>query len=442
MLIHQFYDKGLAHGSYAIVSEGQMAVIDPTRNPAQYIDFAKQHACKILAIIQTHPHADFVSGFLELSHLTSANIYVSNLYGAEFTHVGVMHLDEIKLGKSVLRILFTPGHSPDSISVLAIDEDGKENSVFTGDTLFIGDVGRPDLRENVGNLKATKEKLAIDMYSSTRRILMLLPSATEVYPAHGAGSLCGKSLSADLRSTIGREVATNYALQNMDEASFVKTLLADQPFMPKYFGYNVGLNKKGAPDYKSSIDAVPILPEGSELPSNAMIVDVRDELSFKKGHIKGAFNIQEGGKFETWLGSIISPDEEFYLVGSSISQLEVALDKCAKIGYEALVIGMVVNAKGTIVYDDKISADELKNKEDYVLVDLRNYGEYNDRVIFPNAIHIPLPELRERLSEIPTGKPIVVHCAAGYRSAAGQSIIKKSHPDWEVLDLSDDVKLF
>jgi len=443
MQFQQFYDKGLAHGSYVILSEGQIAVIDPTRNPKQYMDYAEAHAAKITCIIQTHPHADFVSGFLELSKLTGATIYVSELYGAEFPHKGVSHLEEISLGNGKLRVLFTPGHSPDSISIVAIDENGSELSVFTGDTLFIGDVGRPDLRETTGNITATKASLAKSMYSSTRQILMKLPFETEVFPAHGAGSLCGKSLSADLSSTIGREIATNYALQPMDESTFVDTLLADQPFIPLYFGYNVGINKKGAPNFQESIDSVPWLTEGSTLPKDGLIIDVRKEEAFKTSHLAGAINLMEGGKFETWLGSVVAPLEEFYLVGDDSAVLQSVLEKAAKIGYEAFVKGIALNPSGELVQDKKIQAGEfVAIKNAATIVDLRNYGEYSSKVIFDEALHIPLPELRARLSEIPQDKPIVVHCAAGYRSAAGQSIIKKWNPSLIVLDLSDDISKF
>jgi glyoxylase-like metal-dependent hydrolase (beta-lactamase superfamily II) len=206
MEIKQFYDETLAHASYAIYSEGEIALVDPARDPQPYMEYASEKGGKICAVIETHPHADFVSSHLEISKRTGAEIFVSELVGADYPHVPFDNGDELKLGKGKLKALNTPGHSPDSISILAIDENGKEMAVFTGDTLFIGDVGRPDLRENAGNLKAKREELARDMYRSTRNILMQLEKDVVVYPAHGAGSLCGKSLSKELYSTIGNQI--------------------------------------------------------------------------------------------------------------------------------------------------------------------------------------------------------------------------------------------
>jgi len=443
MVLEQFYDKGLAHGSYAIISEGQMALVDPSRDPQLYYDFAALHNAKIVYVFETHPHADFVSSHLEISETTGATICVSPEYGANYAHKAVLHGTEIVIGKVSIRVLFTPGHSPDSISLLLIDEEGNEHALFSGDTLFVGDVGRPDLRENVGNIQATRELLAKKMYETTREVIMMLEPETLVYPAHGAGSLCGKSLSPDLYSTIGRELATNYALQPMDEPSFVKTLLEDQPFVPKYFGYDVNLNKNGAPHLQESLAKVTRLPEGSTLEKGALVIDIRKEEDFKTAHLTGSWNIQEGGKFETWLGSIVAPNEPFYLVGDNAEQLEIALYKASKIGYEAFVIGLVVNPSGDTSSLSKIDVSKLQDNTDaFLILDVRNNGEVKDKVIFNSVMHIPLPELRDRIGEIPVNQPIVVHCAAGYRSAAAQSIIKNLVPNVEIYDISDEIKKF
>jgi hydroxyacylglutathione hydrolase len=443
MVLEQFYDKGLAHGSYAIISEGQMALVDPSRDPQLYYDFAALHKAKIVYVFETHPHADFVSSHLEISETTGATICVSPEYGANYAHKAVLHGTEIAIGKVSIRVLFTPGHSPDSISLLLIDEEGSEHALFSGDTLFVGDVGRPDLRENVGNIQATRELLAKKMYETTREVIMMLEPETLVYPAHGAGSLCGKSLSPDLYSTIGRELATNYALQPMDEPSFVKTLLEDQPFVPKYFGYDVNLNKNGAPHLQESLAKVTRLPEGSTLEKGALVIDIRKEEDFKTAHLTGSWNIQEGGKFETWLGSIVAPNEPFYLVGDSAELLEIALHKASKIGYDAFVKGLVVNPAGETSSLSKIDVSKLQDNTDaFLILDVRNNGEVKDKVIFNSAMHIPLPELRDRIGEIPVNQPIVVHCAAGYRSAAAQSIIKNLVPNVEIYDISDEIKKF
>lgn len=250
MEIKQFEDKNLAHYSYAIHSNGEIALIDPARDPQPYYDFAKQRHAKITAVIETHPHADFVSSHLEIHETTRATIYVSKLLGAEYAHHFFDDGDTISLGKSTLKALNTPGHSPDSISIVALDENGMEQAVFTGDTLFIGDCGRPDLREQAGAITSPRTELAKQMYHSLRDKLITLPDSVMVYPAHGAGSLCGKGLSEQSSSTIGAEKMSNWSLQPMSETDFVQKLLTDQPFIPKYFPFDVGINKKGAESYQ------------------------------------------------------------------------------------------------------------------------------------------------------------------------------------------------
>src|SRR3569833_1544325 len=267
-----------------------MVVIDPARDPQPYYDFAAQHDSDIVGVIETHPHADFVSSHLEIHQTTGAVIYASKLTGAEYPHETFDDGDLIHLNDIKLKAINTPGHSPDSICILVEDEDGKETAIFTGDTLFVGDVGRPDLRESVGSTTAKKEELAKQMYHSTREKLMKLPHNVIVYPAHGPGSLCGKNMSPDLQSTIGRELREKYALQLMDELKFVKTLTTDQPFMPKYFGQDVELNKKGAPAFEESIAAVPRISADAVLDDAILIVDTRPKADFRNGHRKGAIN--------------------------------------------------------------------------------------------------------------------------------------------------------
>ena len=320
MLIHQFYDTGLAHASYAVIRNGQMVVIDPARDPQPYYNFAVLHEAEITGVIETHPHADFVSSHLEIHQKTGAIIYVSKLVGAEYPHETFDDGDTISLSDIKLAAINTPGHSPDSICILVIDQNGRQTDLFTGDTLFVGDVGRPDLRENAGNITAQKEELAKQLYHSTRNKLMKLPHHVTVYPAHGPGSLCGKNMSPDLHSTIGRELRENYALQLMDELQFVQLLTADQPFMPRYFGYDVELNKKGAAAVTLNIVAVPRAKYGP-VNKGLPVIDSRPSTDFKAGHLQGAINLQDGSKFETWLGSIINPDEPFYLLAEDEDSL-------------------------------------------------------------------------------------------------------------------------
>ena len=443
MNIQQFYDEGLAHASYGILSEGKVALVDPGRNPQPYSDFAQANNAKIVAVIETHPHADFVSSHLEFHKNEDATIYVSKLVGAEYPHVGFDEGDSFEMGKVTFHSLHTPGHSPDSISILLKDENGKDHALFSGDTLFIGDVGRPDLREKAGNMKAQREELAKMMYHTVQDKLKPLADDVLVFPAHGAGSLCGKNLSDARQSTIGEQRATNWAFSDLDEKTFVDSLLQGQPYIPKYFGYDVDMNKKGAPAYQRSISKVSIWPEGSTLPADALVIDTRNNVDFAAGHIAGAINIMNGGKFETWLGSIIGPEEQFFLIANSAAELEILIAKAAKIGYEQLLKGAVVNPAGMTAKADSFDLGAFKaNKDKFTIVDIRSRDEHATAPIFEEAINIPLQELRERAKEIPTGKPVVVHCAGGYRSAAGSSIVAAELDENEVLDFSEAIKEF
>ncbi|WP_114752139.1 MBL fold metallo-hydrolase [Pleomorphovibrio marinus] len=441
--IEQFEDKGLAHFSYAILVGERVYVIDPGRDPKPYLNFAKKNKAVLEGIVETHPHADFISSHLELHQKTGATIYVSEKVGADYPHQVFDDGDEIDLGEEVrLKAIYTPGHSPDSISIL-LEEMGKQKAVFTGDTLFIGDVGRPDLRENAGNQKAKRRELAEMMYDSTRNKLMKLADEVLVYPAHGAGSLCGKGMSEANSSSIGAEKAGNYALQQMSKAEFVDLLLKDQPFIPKYFPYDVDLNKQGAPAYEESISAVNFIKKNHVPEKGAVIVDTRPSDKFKSSHLPGAINIMDGDKFETWLGSIVDPSEAYYLIAEDEDALQKMIKKAAKIGYE-------LNIKAAFVFDldDGEGFDEFdknkfeSNKEAFTILDVRNSPEVKDSKVFEAAINIPLPELRERAKELPRDKPIAVHCAGGYRSAAGSSIVKAKLEGVQVLDMSEAVNDF
>lgn len=444
MKIKQFEDKGLAHYSYAILSEqtGEVVLVDPARNPQPYYDYAEENNAKIVGVIETHPHADFVSSHLEIHEETGATIYAHSLVGADYPHQAFDEGAELQIGEVKLKSIHTPGHSPDGISIV-LEHAGKDKAVFTGDTLFIGDVGRPDLRESAGNITAKREELARQMYHSTREKLMKLDDDVTVYPAHGAGTLCGKGLSEANSSTIGAEKMSNYALQQMSEDDFVKILTEDQPFIPKYFGYDVNLNKQGAPDYKKSITGVKKLEKNFKPEDGAVVVDARSEKTFKKGHYKGAINIQNGNKFETWLGSIVGPGESYYLVAESEEELKDLIDKTSKIGYELLIKGAFVMDAAADEKTPQIDVEEFKqHQDDYTIVDIRNASEVKGGKFFEKAINIPLPELRERAKEIPSDKPVVVHCAGGYRSAAGSSIVEAALPNTKVLDLSEAVNDF
>jgi glyoxylase-like metal-dependent hydrolase (beta-lactamase superfamily II)/rhodanese-related sulfurtransferase len=444
MKIEQFEDKGLAHFSYAILSEcaREIVLIDPARNPQPYYDYAQANAAKIVAVIETHPHADFVSSHLEIARHTGATIRVSQLLGADYAHEPFDEGQAFAVGKLTFRALNTPGHSPDSISIV-LSREGRDEAVFTGDTLFIGDVGRPDLRENAGNLTAKREALARQLYHSLRDKLMPLAGTVRVYPAHGAGSLCGKALSGASSSTIADERYGNPMLRSMSEDAFVEELLAGQPFIPKYFGYNVALNKAGAPAYAPSVQQVPRLAPGTTLRPGAVVIDTRPEAEFKKGHAGGAINLQQGGKFETWLGSIVGPEESFYLIAADEATREDLIQKTAKIGYESFLKGTLIGTPATAATLPALDVEQFRqHPEQYTIVDIRSPAEHRDEPIFAGALNIPLPELRERARQIPAEKPVVVHCAGGYRSAAGASIVAVARPGTAVLDLSEAVKSF
>ena len=449
MQIKQFEDKNLSHYSYAILSdcEKKIILIDPARNAKQYFDYAKENDALITGIIETHPHADFVSSHLELHQTIGATIYTSKDVHALYPHQAFDEGQTIQLSKIKLTALNTPGHSPDSISIL-LEHEGKQKAVFTGDTLFIGDCGRPDLREGAGKIQTTRTELARQMYHSLRNKLMKLEDDVTVYPAHGAGTLCGKNLSKERSSTIGEEKKTNWSLQEATEEKFVQNLLADQPFVPHYFPYDVELNRKGVAGFKDSIAKVKISGTAAEDKTSALdkalwIIDTRNEEEFKKGHVPHSINLMEEGKFETWLGSIIKPEEKFYLVSDSQEQLQTMLERTGAIGYESQVAeGFVIDCG--IVKEEKINVDEFKNhQQDYTIVDVRNTSEVKEGKIFKSSISIPLSEIRNRVAEIPTDKPIVVHCAGGYRSAAASSLIHAQLDGTvKVFDLGEAIKKF
>ncbi|CAL1517730.1 MBL fold metallo-hydrolase [Chitinophaga sp. MM2321] len=444
MKIKQFEDKPLAHYSYAILSEkdAKIVLIDPSRDISPYLDYAKEQDAVITAVIETHPHADFISGHLELYHATGATIYCSGLTGAAYPHI---HFDDertVTLGECTLKAVNTPGHSPDSICVV-LEQDGQDKAVFTGDTLFIGDCGRPDLRENTGKVSAKREVLAKQMYYSLREKLMILHDDVIVYPAHGAGTLCGKALSEANQSTIGAEKKTNWSLQKLTEDAFTKMILEEQPFVPKYFPYDVSLNRMGAPDLTPALSRIPVVGESNRSDKNIIVIDTRPAPVFKQGHLPNSINIQDGNKFETWLGSIISPEEKFYLVAETAEQLQQLMKRTAKIGYEPFIESAFVLQEGsekTALIDPAIFKQQLS---DFTIVDVRNESEMNESPVFPAAINIPLPELRERINEIPVNKPVVIHCAGGYRSAAGSSIVGNAlGGQVEVYDLGEAIKEF
>ena len=443
MKVKQFNDAPLAHYSYAIVSNGKMALVDPSRDPMPYYKYAEEENAEIVAVFETHPHADFVSSHLQISEETGADIYVSKLLGADYKHKAFDDGDSLKMGDVTFKALNTPGHSPDSITIVA--EEGEETYLFTGDTLFIGNVGRPDLRETVGNMTAKRVELAKDMYHTIQKKYSGLPDDAIVYPAHGAGSLCGKNMSSDSSSTLGNERRGNWAFQEQTEEEFVAEILKDQPFIPSYFGFNVDINKKGASNVNRA-KGIDLKLNVNELDSSIIKVDVRNQEKFKKSHLPNSINIMASTptqKFETWLGAIVEPNEAFYIVVDSVDDIDEILSRVIKIGYEKQLIAFVTLSSEVSNSSEELDLKDFKNNPDkYTIVDIRNEGEIAEGKIFKQAIASPLNELRHNLDAIPTEKPIVVHCAGGYRSAAGSSILENRFKDTKVYDLSDAISDF
>ena len=446
MVIEQFTDKPLSHYSYAILCDDKIVLVDPSRNPLPYYSFAEKHDAHIVAVIETHPHADFISSHYQIHKETGASIYVSKQLGAEYPHKPFDDGDTFKINKVTFSAMNTPGHSPDSICIHAVDSSTIEEALFTGDTLFVGNVGRPDLREDAGKMKMSREDLAKAMYHTMQNKFNHLDDKVLIYPAHGAGSLCGKGMSKESSSTLGNERLGNWAFKPQTEEEFVNEILSDQPFVPSYFGFDVDTNKVGPENMLPTIYAIPLQINISSIEEGYLIVDTRDQAAFKKGHLPNSINIMarsESDKFETWLGTLVKPNESFFLIIESIDDYSEILERVAKIGYENQVLAIATLSDQAQEKEPLLDVDKFKaNLNDYTIIDIRNQSEVDNGLKFENALHYPLPNLRESATDIPKDKPVVVHCAGGYRSASGQSIIKNSLKGIEVYDLSFAISEF
>lgn len=444
MNIKQFKDEPLSHYSYAIFSEGKIALVDPGRNPYPYYLYAEEMGALIVAVFETHPHADFISSHLQIHLETGAVIYTSKISEAAYPHEEFDEGSLLEMGNVIFRGINTPGHSPDSITIVA--ESKGQMTLFTGDTLFIGDVGRPDLREKEGDQSTKRLELAKAMYHTIQDKFSTLPDKALVYPAHGAGSLCGKNLSDAASSTLGMERIGNWAFKQQTEEDFVSEILNGQPFIPSYFGFNVDTNREGAEIIFKAFAKFDLKLHVNRLEHRSIIVDIRDSKEFKKGRLPNSINIMsrdENDKFETWLGSIIHPNEPFYIVVSSVEDVDSILERTAKIGYERQLVGIVTLSSKANVSSPQLDLKAFKNNiGDFTVVDIRNSSELEKGRIFEKSITIPLNELRNNFAKIPVDKSIVVHCEGGYRSAAGSSILENLFPDQKVYDLGDAVKEF
>jgi hydroxyacylglutathione hydrolase len=430
----QFYLGCLAHASYLIGSEGEAAVVDPRRDVDEYIDFAREHALRIRYVIETHLHADFVSGHVELAARTGAEIVFGAKAGATFPHRAVRDGDEIRVGRVLLRVIETPGHTPESISLVAVDTEVSPapRLVFTGDTLFIGDVGRPDLAAARG---ASPEEMAGMLYESLHHKLLSLPDSVEVYPAHGAGSLCGRNIGKETSSTIGEQRRLNYALQPMPKEAFVRIMTADQPEVPSYFPVDVAINREGAPPVGDRPRPTSLSPESfAKAALGATVLDVRGSAAFGNGHVPGSLNVALSGQFAAWAGALVPADRPLLLVGEDAASAQEAATRLARVGLDR-VLGYLEggvaawHASGRrIATTPQITVDELRAQTREIpslqVVDVRRPPEFESGHV-PGAMCCPLDRLERDREDLDPKLPTAVICAGGYRSAAATSLLQR-----------------
>lgn len=439
MFFQHVYDKSLAQGSYFVGCQktGEAIVIDPKRDIDTYLDIAKQNNLRITHITETHIHADFLCGSRELAAATGATIYLSDEGGEgwqyEFPHVGLKDGDVIKVGNLTLKVMHTPGHTPESISFLLTDHPATDKPVmvFTGDFVFVGDIGRPDLLEKAAGIVGTKEAGAKQMFTSLKKFAAL-PEYVQVWSAHGAGSACGKALGAVPSSTVGYEMVRNWAFQyGSDEQSFTDYLLADQPEPPKYFAMMKHLNKVNRP----LLVEVPKHPKLSKEQFMAAygkgikVIDTRHKTDFAKGFIPGSINIQGNNSFATWAGWLLNYQEQFMLVADD-SQMEDLTRKLMRIGLDNIYgyISDVQELGIELAQADVIGLDEFKSyigNKDVQIVDVRGATEYLAGKV-PGADHVFVGTLLSNLDKVSKEKQVVIHCQAGDRSSIAYSLLVKS----------------
>lgn len=433
MYFEQFYLGCLAHASYMLASEGEAVVVDPQRDVELYLKAATEHDVTIRHIFETHLHADFVSGHKELSARTGAKIYMGAQAGATFDHVPVSDGFELKFGKASIRVLETPGHTPESICLVVTDAEKSiaPCAVLTGDTLFIGDVGRPDLSP-----RHTPVQLAGLLYDSLHTKLMTLPDNVLVYPAHGAGSLCGKNMRAERSSTIGTERLTNYALQIKNRDEFIRQLTSNLPARPEYFAKDAEINRTGAAPLTdlpalralSPVELKRMLAEGE------MALDVRSGDLFAAGHVPGSVNIALGGQFASWAGTVLGLTSHPVLVADTDAQIEEARVRLARVGIEVLdgyLAGGVSAWKEAglpVATVSQITVQELDQQlhsQPVQVLDVRRGPEW-DAGHIDGATWWPLDNFRVSPPEIDHDAPLAVHCKSGYRSMIAASLLQRA----------------
>lgn len=439
MIFKQYYLSCLAHASYMIADErtGVAAVVDPQRDIDLYVEDAAANGWKIQYVFLTHFHADFLAGHIELREKTGAHIYLGAKADAEYDFNPVKDGDVVEFGDVRLKVLETPGHTPEGISILVFDlakSDYKPHAVLTGDTLFIGDVGRPDLLASIG---VTADQLADMLYKSVNR-LKQLPDDTLVYPAHGAGSMCGKALSSETVSTIGEQKRFNYALQPMSRGEFMDLVTSGQPEAPEYFVHDAILNRKDRPSLDKTLQSslIPLtLDDVLRLQSEgAQVVDVRSSVDYEGAHLRDATNIALDGKYATWCGTVLSHDLPIVVVADA-DEHEEAVTRLGRIGFDNVAgyldggMKSVGDREDVLASTERITAQalaELRSEgSSPLVVDVRSEKEWQSGHI-EGSVNIPLNHLLERTSELPRETSFVVHCEGGYRSAIAISLLEQS----------------
>jgi hydroxyacylglutathione hydrolase len=439
MILKQYYLNCLAHASYLIgdASSRTAAVVDPQRDIHRYLEDAEKNGLQIRHVFLTHFHADFVAGHLELRDRTGARIHLGARAEAEYRFVPMADGDGVDLGQVRLTVLETPGHTIESISILVFDrarDADRPHAVLTGDTLFIGDVGRPDLRASLG---WTAEQLGRHLYQSIHNKLLPLPDETLIYPAHGAGSLCGKSLSSETVSTLGDQRRVNYALQPMSEEEFLRLVTADQPDAPPYFTYDAILNTKERPTLPHvlqrelkplTVDGLLVLQE-----AGVQVLDVRDPAEYARAHLEGSVNIGLGGAYATWAGTILDKDRPIAVIAEPGRQEEAAL-RLGRIGFDTVVgyleegITALESRPELLTGTERVTPAEaaaaIESEEPPLVLDVRNPKEWQQARI-EGSLNVPLNRLSDRLDELPRNRPILVHCAGGYRSSIAAGLLQR-----------------
>ena len=452
MILKQYYLGCLSHASYLIGDEqsGTAVVVDPQRDVGQYLEDARQQGLSIRHVFLTHFHADFLAGHLELRDQAGAKIYLGAQAKAEYAFIPMKDGDVLEFGQLRLRVLETPGHTPESITILVFDtqrQDQVPYAALTGDTLFIGDVGRPDLRASLGWSAADLGGL---LYSSLRQKLLPLPDETLVYPAHGAGTICGKNLSTDTVSTIGVQRRENYALQAMDKETFLRIVTADQPDAPDYFTYDAVLNSKERPTLEESLERS-LKPLTLETvlrlqADGAQLLDARDPSEFLGAYLAGSINIGLSGQYATWAGTLLNPEVPIVIIAGPESEKEAAM-RLGRIGFDNVAgfleggMQALQSSPDLVQQITRLStaalAEQLASPKPPILIDVRTEDEWGAKRI-DGSLNIPLNRLTKRLGEVPSGRPVVVHCAGGYRSSIAASLLARHHAG-SVADLAGGV---